>query len=443
MVIDKQALPDDPTPSDAPPSYDTVTAGPSSQPLQDTKRSFSDSLSPSTSSHLSDIPPPVPPKTPTTPISPSTSAKGKARATGWFAFATEARTRSEVRNTVLGLVRDLIQEHITNSEAATGILQSCAEACATHSLSLSSILQKKSIENHTPLYWAIVKRPPDEQQAKEDMQCPDLLTALISYASPLNEATVTEVRLACLATSDQALFQRLRQSPEFAPVSGADQMLLGVSIPPEEVELEDIPGEGGGSFAVNFTIPHFHKRMVVSKHIEVQFIARSRMWQLTFFVASEPRRNRAAYAPRVGSWCIALSLIESSPPTYVQARLLIPEAKPPPTEVQTPDPLGPSTNDTSPSSFFRFPSLSLSPNPTPELHSKNTISIVLNSNEQLEAATGTRRRHAGKSIVVSLEESTLGVNLQYGNNAYIGPDEKLRGRLEARLGKSEADCVIC
>ncbi|PPQ94817.1 hypothetical protein CVT25_007454 [Psilocybe cyanescens] len=436
MIIDKQPLPDDPTPTDAPPSYDTLSAGPSSQ---DNKYNLVH-LSPSTSSYPPNSPPPVPPKSPASPASPSTNAKGKARAVNWFAFATEARTRSEVRNTVLGLVKDLIQEHITNSEAATGILQSCAEACATHSLSLSSILQEKSIENHTPLYWAIVKRPPDEHQEKEDMQCPDLLTALISYATPLNQATVAEVRLACLATSDQALFQRLRLSPEFAPVSGADQMLLGGTIPPEEVELEDIPGEGGGSFAVNFVIPHFHKRMVVSKQIAIEFIARSRMWRLAFFIAPEPRRYRTSVEPRVGSWCISLSLIETSPPTYVQARLLIPEAKSPSANLEAPESPGSSTNDPPSSSpFFRLPkSLSYS-----EPNSKNAISILLKSNEQIEAATGSRRNSAGKSIVVSLEESTMGANLQYGNNPYIGPDEKLRGRLEARLGKSEADCIIC
>jgi hypothetical protein len=104
---------------------------------------------------------------------------------------------------------------------------------------------------------------------------PDLLSALISYASPLKTDTITDLRLACLATSDQALFQRLRLSPEFAPVSGSDQVLLGMTIPPDDINVEDLPGEAG-AFAVDFVIPHFHKRMVVSKNITLEFIARSK-----------------------------------------------------------------------------------------------------------------------------------------------------------------------
>ena len=53
-------------------------------------------------------------------------------------------------------------------------------------------------------------------------------------------------------------------------------MLLGGTIPPEEVQLEDMAEEGGGAFAVNIVIPQFHKRMVVSKEIAVEFIARSK-----------------------------------------------------------------------------------------------------------------------------------------------------------------------
>lgn len=136
-----------------------------------------------------------------------------------------------------------------------------------------------------------------------------------------------------------------------------------------------------------------------------------RMWRLAFFIAPEPRRYRTSVEPRVGSWCISLSLIETSPPTYVQARLLIPEAKSPSVNLETPESPGSSTNDPPSSSpFFRLPkSLSYS-----EPNSKNAISILLKSNEQIEAATGSRRNSAGKSIVVSLEESTMGANLQYG-----------------------------
>lgn len=272
MIIDKQLPPEDLTPTDPPPSYDSYDrlSIPNSQ---DNKYNLVDHPVASGSHSPLHSPSALSPKTPTSATGSINKGKGRA-GVNWFRFnSAETRTAREVRNTVLGLVRDLIQEH--NIAAAAGILQSCSDACASRDLSLSSILQEKSIENHTPLYWAIVKRPPDEHHEVEDTQGVDLLTALISYATPLNQQTIAEIRLACLVTSDQALFQRLRLSPEFAPVSKVDQMLLGATIPPEDVELEDMAGEGGGAFAVNFVIPQFHKRMVVSKEIALEFIARS------------------------------------------------------------------------------------------------------------------------------------------------------------------------
>jgi len=257
---------------------------------------------------------------------------------------------------------------------------------------------------------------------------PDLLSALISYASPLKADTITDLRLACLATSDQALFQRLRLSPEFAPVSGSDQVLLGMTIPPDDINVEDLPGEAG-AFAVDFVIPHFHKRMVVSKEITLEFIARSRMWRLSFFIAGE---HKLSNDPPSGSWCISLSLLETSPPTYIDSRLVIFEAKSsqPANSPSSTEPPSPNRGHSSP---FRTPSNK------PKI---STISIRLKSREQLEVA---RQHNSGRRIVVALEESLAGSNLQYGNSPYIGPDEKLRVRFEARLEKpgNDADCIIC
>jgi len=169
-------------------------------------------------------------------------------------------------------VRDIVRQQYVNSPASLGILESCAEACTAHSLSLPSLLQEKFIEGHTPLYWAIIKRPPDSD-ADESTQVPDLLTALLSFSTPLNPETVSEIRLACLLTSDQLLFQRLRLSPDFSKLSGTDEILLGATIPPDGISVEDVPGDEG-AFAVDFEIVHFQKRMRISKEIVLEFIAR-------------------------------------------------------------------------------------------------------------------------------------------------------------------------
>ena len=85
----------------------------------------------------------------------------------------------------------------------------------------------------------------------------------------------------CLATSDQNLFKRLRQSPGFARMSTVDQMLLGVKIPLDEIEVEEISSDED-AFAANFLIPQFHKRMAISK---LEFIARG-MYHVLFGVHS-------------------------------------------------------------------------------------------------------------------------------------------------------------
>jgi len=147
------------------------------------------------------------------------------------------------------------------------------EACASYNLSFSSLLQEKSIEDHTPLYWAIVKRPPETIHQDDQGEVPDFLTILLSFSGPLNPETISEMRLACLLTSDQALFQRLRLSPEFSPLSGTDEILLGASMPPDEITVSDVQGDEG-AFVVNFGIVQFQQRMRVSKQVGLEFIAR-------------------------------------------------------------------------------------------------------------------------------------------------------------------------
>lgn len=260
MIVDKAPLPDDPTPSEAPPSYDTL----GSQQIHDIEKRLQSIPDPLTSASLY-------PRSPISPVakspSSSRSLKEKGKASNWFNFGA-SRTTREVRSTVLRLIRDLVREQHAPGGTSLSILQSCAEACACHSLSLPTLLQEKSIEDHTPLYWAIVKRVPDG-----DSGVPDLLTSLISFASPLTPGTISDIRHACLLTSDQLLFQRLRMLPAFSPLSGTDEMLLGGSIPPDDITVEDIPGDEG-SFAVNFEIVRFQRRMLVSKHLELEFIAR-------------------------------------------------------------------------------------------------------------------------------------------------------------------------
>jgi hypothetical protein len=295
-VHEKHALPNDsqsPT-IEGPPAYESLSPTRTDQATTMLIDNNPPITHTSAISNLTGSPPPPPfrgivptQKSHTRSPSSSSVASVKGKKSGWFSFSSSApsKTPPEIRSTVLGLVRDLVQDHSSGSPAALGILQSCADACTSHSVSFSAILQEKFIENHTPLYWAIVKRTSGQSEDDEGRggDSEDLVTALLSHISPLNPDTILDLRMACMATSDQAMFQRLRRSPRFASISGSDQILLGGSPSPDDVTVEIGPGDKG-AFTVDCIVAQFHKRMMVSKEIVLDFIARSTYLKFTVWI---------------------------------------------------------------------------------------------------------------------------------------------------------------
>lgn len=112
---------------------------------------------------------------------------------GPSSFSPSVRVSNQVRQTVRTLVRNLV----LNSESPD-LLDSCANACRTYHLNLSHLLQESFIEGYSPIYWAIVKG----RNA--------LLPPLLIHAAPVSQSTKSEMRLACLVTANQQLFQSLR-----------------------------------------------------------------------------------------------------------------------------------------------------------------------------------------------------------------------------------------
>ena len=117
------------------------------------------------------------------------------------------------------------------------------------------------------------------------------------------------------------------------------------------------------------------------------------MWRLEFLIAPENGFDSC----RPGSWCISLSLLETSPPTWIDSRLIIPEATPPSADHHSDQPKTPL----SASSRFKLPSS------TP----KSAIELRLQPRYELEAP---RRGHPPRRIVTMLQDSLMGANLQYG-----------------------------
>ena len=407
MIVRKEEELEDPQLLDEPPSYDQINPGRSSvssnfQP--DVKAGPSSSSSSPTPTPTSIAGPPLP------------LAKPKSRTT-WLDSFRLSQQAKEVRTTVRSIIRDVVKQPKT--AASMGLLESCADACTSNNLSFSEILQEQSVEGHPAIYWAIVKRPSD---SPDDFE---LITSLMSYSAPLTTETMTEVRLACLHVGDQALFQCLWRSPEYGALSGADRMLLGVSSPPDTMDVEELPGQDG-PFTVRLTVMHFEKRMKVSGEVAFEFIARGtsprvglpslrpteyrvsyfflpfllfvlgRIWKLVFYVT----KNEHTQLP--GPWAVMIQIIEQSPPTHLDSRVVIkePEKEPPSPPPATPPNRGLAS--------FLISSSSSSPKPNPPIEFRLKTGMV-----ELTAVRTGRRPDYSQKVQVLFTDSAQGSSLQY------------------------------
>jgi hypothetical protein len=168
-----------------------------------------------------------------------------------------------------------------------------------------------------------------------------------------------------------------------------------------------------------------------------------RLWRLSFFVASARHHNQLT----PGSWHISLTLLEHSPPTWIDSRLVIDE------------PAQPLSSPPSDLTDFESPTTPSSRRKSKE-KPKPTISYRLKSQfTQLIASP----EHAQNEIRVSLDDSMMGSGLQYAyvllhiffivyviqshrhisGSSYILPNGMLLARLEARLARPESECIIC
>ncbi|KIK93952.1 hypothetical protein PAXRUDRAFT_482147 [Paxillus rubicundulus Ve08.2h10] len=446
---------------DAPPSYDTITSGASGQssvrpdPLVNEKSPRQSGFTPSRNTQSIRIGP-SPPKPP------------QSSSSSWLSLLSFAssRTSNQVRQTVLSLVRDLV----TNPQSPD-ILDSCADACRAHGLDLSALIQEPSIEDRSAIYWAIVNR-------RES-----LLPSLLAHAIPLTSVTVSDIRLGCLVTSNETLFQALRcqrdpfakQKAPLSTRSGADTLVLG-STPADDISIRELGGEG--AFVADMRISLWQKRMRISGRVSVEFIARGRIWSLTFF--SAPSTGPSIASKAVGTWQVALCLLEHSPPTFIDSRLVV-DISPPssnPLEVNDLILLSPSPPEATSNSPGRPPA-SLVPSPpqvstrfkskfksraprTIEVRLKSTYRLAYRSSNffltaldaafsgQKDSWVPPRVDHWSEdgvlytnAIVVPLGEGA-GAELLYDNTPFIAADGTLHVRLDARLGKPEAtDCIIC
>jgi len=325
------------------------------------------------------------------PAAPTAANSGGLAA--WFSFGALSRTDKEVKTTVLGLVRDVVKQ--TPGPAGIAIFQSCAEACRTRNIKFDLLLQEKSIEEHTPLYWAIIKRRTTDELG--------LLDLLLSF--PLTEETRRDAALACMLQSDNELFQRLQQSPGWKQTArtGAEEMLLGSS-PEDAVTVKDVEGDNG-AFQAEFYVPEFQQRMRVSRAVQIEFIARERLWVVTFsrdqLSGNRRRGKRVKWMEASPAGYVGITILDESHSTPFTGRIVIDNMKNP---------------------------------------KKPPLIIALKARDPLRPA-----RWSGDTVgVCSVDLATTpdGASLQHTGSSYIDEQNGLRFKLEAKLTTDDPDCVI-
>jgi len=156
--------------------------------------------------------------------------------------------------------------------------------------------------------------------------------------------------------------------------------------------------------------------MKVSGEIEFEFIARGRIWKLRFYVT----KNEFTQQP--GPWAVMIHTMEQSPPTHLDARIVIkePEKEPSSPSAVTPPNRGGIASFLSPSS---------SSSPKPNL----PIEFRLKTGMELTAVRAGRRAEYSQKVQVLFTDSAQGNSLQYPDSPYYYPDGSLRVTLEARL----------
>ena len=251
-------------------------------------------------------------------------------------IARQASAQEMARENVQGLIEALLQGRLPPDEERSSILSACAQTCETEGLDFSTVLQETSIEGYPPIYWAIVNR---SVASENSGVAPDsLVLGLLDACRPLSPATLAAIRVACMMVSDNVLLQRLfRSIPPLSHISTRDALLLGPANEEDRVDVEE-RRNGTGAWVALIKIPRFRLRMRVCQSVSVEFIASGvfascvhqgthilthslpgRIWILAFSAVVETSPDGRSE----NKWFLSLELGEHSPPTSVNANLVI------------------------------------------------------------------------------------------------------------------------
>lgn len=141
------------------------------------------------------------------------------------------------------------------------------------------------------------------------------------------------------------------------------------------------------------------------------------MWRLQFIESD----GSYEYTPHEkGAWIVRLSLMEHSPPTYIDSHLLIPDARAPPSASATPSPSLslPACPISSPDGMGSIPGRLFTSQIRDPNKLKPTIELRIktNSSNQLAPTRKSHERYDGSfvhQLSVPLNKSLMGNSLQF------------------------------
>ncbi|KAG1845498.1 hypothetical protein DFJ58DRAFT_893663 [Suillus subalutaceus] len=162
----------------------------------------------------------------------------------------------------------------------------------------SDLLQNPNIEGHTAMYWAVVN---GQREA---------FSVFAAHIPQFSSVCSSDLRLACMSTSNHALFMQLNLGHVINSKDESLRHFLGC--PPDEVQVHDKGDRmGKNQFVACFCIRMFQKRLRTAGELGIEFIAAGRIWWFLIYMGND------------GRWHIGFSLSYPSFPAHPEAVLVI------------------------------------------------------------------------------------------------------------------------
>ncbi|KAG2036695.1 hypothetical protein BDR03DRAFT_1011450 [Suillus americanus] len=231
----------------SPPSYDKIfTSGPVEQGQRPKPGARQTSCDDDRSMLATNIAKPGPP-----------GLSIKSRRPSIFSFLPVGKQK---RATVLSRVRDLVSAADSTPSSIDSIVNACASALTA--AQLSDLLQTPNIEDHTALYWAIVNHRRE------------VSSAFARFISNFSSECSSDLRLACMQTSNHALFSQLNLQNTDAKGESLRQFL---GCPSDEIEVHEGGELDDHQFIASSRIRMFQKRLRTTQELKQEFVARGRV----------------------------------------------------------------------------------------------------------------------------------------------------------------------